>query len=116
MVKGKTQQIIDKTEPTSVEKTITIIIFILFGLPLIVYPFVFLANIMSLASYKTGNEPLFLKFISGLFLMSSTLYPLSYLIPLVKYLKKKNYFLILIPIIHLIIVILSFIGWMKLDL
>jgi len=55
------------------------VLLVLGGLPLILYPLIFFANMMSLAAEATGREPLLLRFIAGGFLWSSLLYPLVYL-------------------------------------
>ncbi|MBI5034036.1 MAG: hypothetical protein HZB51_26235 [Chloroflexi bacterium] len=53
---------------------------VLGALPLVVYPFVLLANIMGLAGQWSGNESLVLILISYAFYIGTTVYPLVYLI------------------------------------
>lgn len=57
----------------------TALLLTLGGLPLLIYPLIFFANMMSLGAEATGREPLLLRFIAGGFLWSSLLYPLVYL-------------------------------------
>lgn len=60
------------------------IVFLVFGaLPLLLYPFVLLANVMSLAGPRTGAEPLGQTLVSFAFLGATTAYPLAYLLFLV---------------------------------
>ena len=67
---------------------------ILGALPLVVYPFVLLANIMGLAGQRSGNESLVLVLISYVFYAATTVYPLVYLpcagIAIVRARKKSN--------------------------
>jgi len=58
---------------------ISIILLVLAGLPLIIYPAVFIAGVMGLAAKDSGSEvSLILIIISKLFLLSSLLYPVVY--------------------------------------
>jgi hypothetical protein len=59
-------------------KIITYICLILGGAPLLVYPFVLLANVMSLAAEPTGNKKTFADIAFKGFLWSSTLYPVVF--------------------------------------
>lgn len=52
---------------------------VLGALPLVVYPFVLLANIMGIAAPRSGNESLVLVLISYAFYITTTVYPLVYL-------------------------------------
>jgi hypothetical protein len=52
---------------------------VLGALPLVVYPFVLLANIMGIAAPRSGNESLVLVLISYAFYIATTVYPLVYL-------------------------------------
>ena len=53
---------------------------ILCALPLLIYPFLLLANVMSFAGTATGNELLSQWLISRAFLLGSTIYPIVYLV------------------------------------
>lgn len=48
------------------------------GLPLLAYPAVFLAGVMSLAGERTGNESAVLVIVARSFLIGSMVYPLIY--------------------------------------
>jgi hypothetical protein len=52
---------------------------VLGALPLFIYPFVLLANIMGLAGQRSGSESFFLTLISYAFYIATTAYPLVYL-------------------------------------
>jgi hypothetical protein len=92
------------------KKILRIISFI----PLVVYPFILLANVMSLAAYKSGEESIFLLIVSKTFLILSTLYPIT-LVYSLRSKSKNDDFLALLPIIH-IVICLFFMGlWMAID-
>lgn len=56
------------------------ILLIVGGVPLLIYPFILLANVMSLAGTKSSTPvPLMQTLIANAFLWSSTLYPLVYI-------------------------------------
>lgn len=58
----------------------TVSLLLLLGaLPLLIYPFVLLANVMSLAGHWSGNEPLGLVVTVYAFLIGSTAYPAVYI-------------------------------------
>lgn len=67
---------------------------ILGALPLAIYPFVLLANIMGFAGQRSGNESLVLILISYAFYIATTAYPLVYLfcvgLAIVAARKKSN--------------------------
>lgn len=48
------------------------------ALPLLIYPFVALASLMSLLGYRSGDEPFLVVIAAGAFLITSLLYPLVY--------------------------------------
>ncbi|MDY0168588.1 MAG: hypothetical protein RBS80_18715 [Thermoguttaceae bacterium] len=50
------------------------------ALPLLIYPFVLLASVMSLAGHRSGNEPALLVLVIKSFLLGSIAYPLVYLV------------------------------------
>jgi len=93
---------------------------ILAGLPLLIYPFLLLANIMSLAA-ETPREPIpfALRLCSLGFLLSSTFYPLAYggcivkIITLVVAAEHKQALRwSFVPLLYLAIVAMFFCGWM----
>jgi hypothetical protein len=89
------------------KKILRIISFI----PLVVYPFILLANVMSLAAYKSGKESIFLLIVSNAFLILSTLYPVTLAYSVLS--KSKNEDLrILLPIIHIVVCLFFMALWM----
>ncbi len=50
------------------------------ALPLVIYPFVLLANVMGLAGHRSGNEPFALVLLSYAFYLGTTAYPVVYLV------------------------------------
>jgi mannitol-specific phosphotransferase system IIBC component len=93
------------------------VFFMLGGIPLLLYPFVLLADIMSIAGERTGNENVFLIIIVGLFLFLSSSYPISYSVCLVLYLKNKNrcIWAPIFPLIHVVVVVLVGYLWAFLE-
>ena len=83
------------------------IINILLSLPLIAYPFVLLANVMSLAGEKTANTPFIETLTFYGFLTLTTLYPLSVIISWV-FIKRNNFAITLIPLLHLLLCVVLF--------
>ncbi len=89
------------------------------GIPLIVYPFVLLANVMSLAGHQSAEPcPPALLVASQGFLWSSTLYPVVYVVcartALAMSRKMKTglaLLLALLPIVYLGIVAAFFAAW-----
>jgi hypothetical protein len=59
-------------------KFVTHFMLLLGALPLLVYPFVVLANVMSLAGERSGNEPPLLMLVVYSFLLGSLAYPAVY--------------------------------------
>lgn len=79
----------------------------LLSLPLLVYPFVLLANVMSFAGEKAANTPFIETLIFYGFLIVSTLYPLSVIISWA-FIKRNNFAITLIPLLHLLVCALLF--------
>jgi hypothetical protein len=69
-------------------KSVAITMLTLGGIPLLAYPFVALASIMSLAAERTGKEPLTLTLVATAAQLSSLLYPLAYLCCLVLAIRR----------------------------
>jgi hypothetical protein len=61
------------------KKLAVVILLVLGALPLIIYPFVLLANVMGFAAPRSGNESFSLVLISYLFYISTLVYPIVYL-------------------------------------
>lgn len=48
------------------------------AVPLLIYPIVFLASVMSLGAHRSGDEPLLLMVVFAVFLMGALAYPIVY--------------------------------------
>ncbi|SMG16956.1 hypothetical protein SAMN03080602_00932 [Arenibacter troitsensis] len=83
------------------------------GLPLLIYPFVLLANIMS-AVAEPSNTSDFKKIIVQGFLLTSSLYPVSYFLSLLPFIRKRKYGFV-ISLIHLFLILVLFTLWNYLD-
>lgn len=86
------------------------------GLPLIVYPFVFLANVMSLAAEPDPSATRLLRVVSKTFLILSTAYPLVWLGALVftivllsKHDVGRATWAAIVPLPYLVVV--AALGW-----
>jgi hypothetical protein len=99
-----------KNEYKLINKTLYIISFI----PFLIYPFLLLANIMSLFGYKSGNTPFLNLFITYSFLIISTLYPITFFYS--KKNRKNNKIIIsLLPLFHIIISVILCSIWLNLE-
>lgn len=67
-------------------------IFLLFlaGLPLLVYPFLLIANAMSVAGYQAADVSVFVIIFRSAFLLISTLYPVVFLGSVVSYVVSQR--------------------------
>ena len=92
-------------------KPLEIIAFVILFIPLLIYPFIIFANIMSFAGHKSPNTPISTLTILYSFMIITTLYPISYFLSLIVYINKKKPALIFIPFIHLLLSIIFFILW-----
>ena len=81
-------------------------------IPLVIYPFIVLANLMSFLGHRSGHEPIFLIISCYSFLIFSSLYPLSLFYSL-NYNKNKRIEIAMIPIFHLIISVFLGYLWMS---
>ena len=87
------------------------LILVLEGLPLIIYPFVLLANVMQLASLGSGNLNAISIAFMILFLVLSTAYPITYFLCFWFVFKRESKFKLwisLIPGFHILLTILLF--------
>lgn len=85
--------------------------FTLLGLPFLVYPFLFIEDIVAIESQQCGHQSHFHNVISGVCLFSSVLYPISYLISIALYIFKKIKNTFYIPFAHLLFILISFFYW-----
>jgi hypothetical protein len=91
------------------------------ALPLLVYPFIALASVMSLAGHTTGEEPVMRMAVARGFQVTSLLYPVVYVASLAAALavrKQKAGTAAKIasaPLWFLMLVVLLFVAWIALD-
>lgn len=90
------------------------------GLPLLVYPAVLLAGIMSLAGHRTGEESSLLVVISSTALLSSLLYPMVYVPCLLLAISRLRHggspsLPSLAPLVYLAAVAAMLLWWFSLD-
>ena len=96
------------------------LLLILAGLPLALYPFLLVANIMSLAGHQSPDPtPLLLRLTANAFLWSSTLYPVVYMACVVLAISLSAMGststaakMSLLPLCYLALVVAFFCGWM----
>ncbi|CUV65739.1 membrane hypothetical protein [Sulfurovum sp. enrichment culture clone C5] len=60
------------------------------ALPLVLYPFIAIASLMSLASPITGEEPILLVIVARAFQIASLMYPLVYFTSLARATSKRK--------------------------
>jgi hypothetical protein len=92
-------------------KLIHIVLFIISIIPFGIYPFLLLANVMSLAGHKSGNESFLEMLLPYSFLIFSTLYPLTFFYSWINW-RKKKISISLLPIFHIIISLILFFLWL----
>jgi hypothetical protein len=91
------------------------------ALPLLIYPFVALASVMSLAGHTDGKEPGLLMAVARGFQITSLLYPVVYvgaLVGAVSLRKTKEVIarrIATIPLWFLALTVALLMGWMALD-
>lgn len=94
------------------KRVVNTLAFVIAGLPLIAYPLVFMANVMSLAGHSTGNESFWLVLVSNCFLIGTTVYPLVFGLSLIFFFTFKMKLTIsLIPLGYLVLLFLLFQLW-----
>ncbi|WGK64840.1 hypothetical protein [Croceiramulus getboli] len=102
----------DRSAPAMMTTKKTII-YTLLGLPLLIYPVILIANAMSAGAFHGQSTPLLTVVVSG-FLWTSTLYPISYLLAWLPFLRKRPYGYFL-PAGHLLTAIAFFMLWLYLS-
>ena len=91
------------------KKIIGVVLFIISGIPLLAYPFALLADIMSLAGERSGNNAnMLLEIVMVLFIIANSTYLLTYIASLIFFIRKKGASILIstIPYIHFSIVVL----------
>ncbi|MCL9807060.1 hypothetical protein NAT51_16110 [Flavobacterium amniphilum] len=81
-------------------------------IPLLPYPIVLLANLMSLMGHRSGDESDALIINTYAFLIVSTLYPATMIYSLVCN-KKQRIIIAILPLVHLVASIYLGIKWMN---
>jgi hypothetical protein len=101
---------------------LNILSLVLGGIPLLVYPMVFLAGIMSLAGERSGGEGFGLVVVSNAFLLGSMAYPAVWIFALVSSfrakrlkLEKHHSWITALPLIYLFGLFLLFNLWSALE-
>lgn len=79
-------------------------------IPLIIYPFVLLANIMSFSGEQSGDKSLSKLVAMYAFVILSTLYPATVIFSLVAN-KSQKIIIALLPFLHLLIIALVLFLW-----
>ncbi len=99
------------------KKSLNTIIIVLGGIPLLLYPFVIIADLMTIAGVWSGDESIFLIIIVYLFLFLTSSYLITYIICLLYYLRRKNGKLVItsLPLIQIMFVILVGFIWSALN-
>jgi len=75
-------------------RLLEILLLVVAGIPLLIYPSVLVANVMSIAGYQGGDLSVILKITSTAFMLVTTLYPIVYLCSVIGYIvfsiKRKK--------------------------
>ncbi|GEM_PF-2081319 len=79
---------------------------------LLIYPFVLMANIMTLGGNRSDDTPFIILVVSYGFIVFSTLYPVTWYIG-VKKNKRKKLSIAVLPFIHILICGTLFLLWMN---
>ncbi|MFV0291506.1 MAG: hypothetical protein ACK5IJ_11530 [Mangrovibacterium sp.] len=87
--------------------------FVLLALPLLAYPFVMLANVMSLAGEKTAVDNSLLWWAMHGFVLLTSSYPISYVCGFISARKSnfKSFKGIIYPLAHMSLIVLFFYLW-----
>lgn len=86
------------------------------GVPLLIYPFVFLANMMQLAAFgEQSNVNIYLEIIVHLFIITSILYPLTFICCFRSKKKTEKIFISALPLFHIAIILLIGYIWSVLE-
>jgi hypothetical protein len=94
------------------KRILSTLFFVLSGIPLCIYSIVMLVNLLLLVGGRSGNENVFLIAVVYLFILFSSLYPLTYFLSLFLYRKRaRKLFFSMIPLVcMLIIAVLGYIS------
>lgn len=96
---------------------IGIILFVLSGIPLIAYPFVLVADAMTLAAFMEcmgeNHQEIITAIIVIIFLIVNSTYPITYILSLICFIRKKGQSILipLMPVLHFFIAAALFFVW-----
>ena len=93
---------------------IQLALFVLCGLPLLIYPGILMAGIMGLAAPTSPNTPLMLLITVKTFLISSLLYPVGYFLGAATSFRHRALGLGIV-LAHLSVCLISFAVWYALS-
>jgi hypothetical protein len=103
-------------------KIVSIIALALGALPLLVYPFVLLADVMSLAAPKSGKHSTLLSVVSRAFLWTSLAYPIVYMLCVsqARLMLKKTHeeaalVFSVVRLGYLALIVVLFFAWMSVE-
>jgi hypothetical protein len=82
--------------------------FVLSGIPLVIYPFVFIASVMGLAGYRTPGPLKLSEIMAYMFYILTIVYPVVYIVSYLLYFKENKRMVVFIPYIYLLICIILF--------
>lgn len=81
------------------------------AIPLLIYPFVLISNVMSLAGHHSSHTSFVDIFIAYFFIFITTVYPVTIIISFILFWKKYNIKFAYYPYIHLLLILLFYVLW-----
>lgn len=99
-----------------IKRFLSVSLFVVEGIPLLIYPFVLIADIMTIAGEWTGKENICLVIVILCAIIASASYPLTYIGSIIYFFNKtqkfyNNKWIPFAPLVHLIIVVLLIYSW-----
>lgn len=94
------------------KKSRAILLFLLSGIPLMAYPAIFVANIMSIAAYGSDEGALATQVFSICFLISSLVYPVVFILAIVLFWKTGQARYVYWPFFYLGLIAIFLLGWL----
>ena len=81
------------------------------ALPMLIYPFVVLANVMSLAGHRNPDSSFIELLPARLFILVTTLYPFTLVGAFYLFRKKVNILFAVLPYIHIVLIVIAYGMW-----
>ncbi len=81
------------------------------AIPLLIYPFVLIANVMSLTGHRGSDTSFVDVFIAYFFIFVTTVYPVTIITSLILYRKKQDIKFAYYPYKHLLLILLVYLLW-----